>query len=390
MRNLFRLSLGLCCLVWIVGCASHKSNHVTAHEVNQLFHDAYFSSVEGIPTPEQLFELPASVKNEVRRKYTMQKRHSVSALEENEWLANYINASQGGFAYRDNITRVASETYADREGNCLSLVLLTAALAETLNINVEFQEVDVPPVWDKQGQFYFVNGHINLRLNSVESHQAVSLRKTKILIDFLPERAVRGYAKREVDRQTVIAMFYNNMAAESLVHKHYDRAYALLKQSLNAKPDFVPAINNLAVIYRHKSLLEASESAYKFALNIAPKQLNTLFNYAVLLGSQNRLEEWAEVHRVLELSRINNPYYYFDIAQQAYFDKEYREAILWYKRAVEKADYRHEFYFGLSRTYWATGDKKRAKKNMQKALALTGDLNSKKRYQAKLHAMKAH
>ena len=32
-----------------------------------------------------------------------------------------------------------------------------------------------------------------------------------------------------------------------------------------------------------------------------------------------------------------------------------QDALLWYKRAVDKADYRHEFYFGLSRAYWATG-----------------------------------
>lgn len=60
------------------------------------------------------------------------------------------------------------------------------------------------------------------------------------------------------------------------------------------------------------------------------------------------------------------------------------------KMAVDKADYRHEFFFGLSRTYWALGDEKRAKQNMEKALALSREAADKHRYQAKLQAMRQH
>lgn len=131
-----------------------------------------------------------------------------------------------------------------------------------------------------------------------------------------------------------------------------------------------------------------AESAYRAALSSSPKDLTTLFNLALILGEQGRLAEWAEVHKILELARINNPFYYYDMAQQAYFEQQYHEALVWYKRAVEKADYRHEFYFGLSRAYWATGDERRAQKHMAKALALTKDDIDKQRYQTKLNAMK--
>lgn len=216
------------------------------------------------------------------------------------------------------------------------------------------------------------------------------MSKRAIQIDFLPERAVRGYNKIRVDKQTVLAMFYNNVAAESLVLGDYDRAYGLLKLGLQQQADYVPALNTLAVLYRYKGLEQQAEILYKLALSVNDHNMNALYNYAILLGSQGRLDEWAKIHKILELDRIANPYYYYDMAQQAYFEREYQDALLWYKRAVDKADYRHEFYFGLSRAYWATGDERLAKKNMEKALSLTRDENNKIRYQAKLHAMKSH
>ena len=73
----------------------------------------------------------------------------------NEWLASYINASQTNsakidFRYQDNLTQIARETYAQR-GNCMSLVVMTSALADILNVGAEYQDIAIEPVWDKQG-----------------------------------------------------------------------------------------------------------------------------------------------------------------------------------------------------------------------------------------------
>lgn len=378
--------LGL--LVLIQGCASSTSQ-TRVNNVEQYFFDEHFSSVEGLIEPQALFSLSSQITQTLRQDF-QKSRMARDYTMANRWLANYINASNGGFVYQDNVTRIAQETFENRAGNCLSLVLLTASLAEVLDVNVEFQEVEVPPVWDKQGDFYLVNGHINLRLIPKETNDTYLVSTDAIQVDFLPERTMRGYGKKRIDKTTVMAMFFNNIAAESLVEGKYDTAYAYIKQSLLLKPEFVPALNTLAILYRYKRLDNQAETIYKLALSLEGEDPNALYNYAVLLSSQQRLEEWAEVHKILELARIRNPYYYYDMAQQAYFDHEYQTALTWYKRAVEKANYRHEFYFGLSRAYWVTGDGRRAQLNLERALELTGDEKNKLRYQSKLHAMKAH
>ncbi|PKH56770.1 hypothetical protein CXF83_06725 [Shewanella sp. Choline-02u-19] len=383
------LALLFSLLILLQGCSStNESSHQYALE--SYYHDEHFTRVNDLPAVESLFALSVSDITSVRNDLNRARLSKSSNVMRHQWLANYINAQDGGFRYADNLTRSASDTFGDREGNCLSLVLLTAAIAQELDIRVEYQEIDIPPVWDKQGGFYLVNGHINLKLLPQERGNVLNVSAGAIQIDFLPERAMQGYDKRRVSQSMIASMFYNNVAAEALVQGEYDKAYGLLKLSLQQDNQFLPAINTLAVLYRYRGLNTEAEALYRLALNINPDDMNALYNYAIILAEQDRLDEWAGVHKVLELARIRNPYYYYGMAQQAYFDKEYQAALNWYQRAIDKADYRHEFYFGLSRTYWATGDERRAEANMKKALALTNDSNNKRRYQSKLHAIQGH
>ena len=383
------LMLTLLLSSFIGGCASKTSTQDV--DLNTYFHDEHFTAVTTLPTPEDIFTLPEQALVDLKREL----KRSQSPLHQpkkmmHEWLADYINATDGGFRYADNLTRTASETFNDRQGNCLSLVVLTAALAEAVDVKVEYQDIGIPPIWDRQGGFYLVNGHINLKLLPADKSNVFNITTRSIQIDFLPERAMQGYSTQRINKSTVTSMFYNNLAAEALIVGNYDRAYGLLKLALAEQNQFLPALNTLAVLYRYKGLDAQAEALYRYALTVSPEDMNALNNYAIMLSVQNRLDEWAEVHKVLELARIRNPYYYYGMAQQAYLEREYQDALSWYKRAIAKADYRHEFYFGLSRTYWVIGDEQLAEKHLKKALSLTKDSKNKQRYQAKLHAMASH
>lgn len=359
-----------------------------AFKIANLFHDELFTPIDTVEV-DDIYRLPEPFVAQFRRQFQADNMLRSQSIIANEWLAQYIGAQDGGFEYRDNVTHTASETALNRQGNCMSLVVLSAALADVLNVPVEFYDIDIEPVWDRLGGFYLVNGHVNLSLLPAKDSHTVLFRGTDILVDFLPERSVRAYHKKTVNKRQLTAMFYNNIAAEALVDADYDTAYSLVKKSILLDPQYVAAINTIAVIYRHKGYEAEAEYAYRLALQVDSQDLTTLYNLALILGEQGRLQEWAEIHKVLELARINNPFYYYDMAQQAYFDKQYQDALVWYKRAVEKADYRHEFYFGLSRAYWATGEAGLAEKNLKRAMALSDTLH-KQGYQMKLQAMMQH
>ncbi len=370
------------------GCTSNRqmTNQIDNPDI---FNDALFSADIYVPAQEAIFALKEQDKVELKRAFARAQSKRPNTVSPHVWLGQYINAHKGGFTFQDHVTRVADVTMSDRQGNCMSLVVLSASLAEVLNIPIKIQDIAVEPIWDRRGGFYLVNGHVNLKLFAPVDNQSILVTQSEILVDFLPERAIRGYRLTEINKQRLMAMFYNNVAAEALVEDDYDTAYAYVKQALETDPFFVSAVNTLAVIYRHKGQDKLAETVYRHGIALDESNLITLYNLSLILGDQNRLDEWADIHRKLELARIANPFYYFDMAQQAYFDKEYQDALIWYKRAVEKADYRHEFYFGLSRAYWATGDERRAKKHMQKAIQLSSTDN-KHRYQLKLKAMEGH
>ncbi len=378
------------CFIFTVisGCSSTSPTKKTPN-VSSLFNDSEFTAVT-IPDTDAIFALPEKLKIEIRRDYARSGGITGTKVPVNKWLAEYIDAQNGGFEYRDHFTRMASITAEERAGNCMSLVVLSTAIADVLGVPVKFQDIDVEPIWDRRGGFYLVNGHVNMKLLHVDQTNTYSMRGSEILVDFLPERSIRAYRVKQINKQTLAGMYFNNVAAEALVKNDYDLAYALAKRAIELDPYYVNSINTLAVIYRHKGMDKLAEKAYRHVLQLEPKNITTLYNLAIILGEQERLEEWQQVHKVLEIARINNPFYYFDMAQQAYFEKQYQEALVWYKRAVDRADYRHEFYFGLSRAYWATGDQRRAKKNMEKAIDLSLDETSQHRYKGKLQAMLRH
>ena len=52
-----------------------------------------------------------------------------------------------GLEYDATSTRTASEAYAARAGNCLSLVIMTSAFAKALGLPVYYQRVFVDESW---------------------------------------------------------------------------------------------------------------------------------------------------------------------------------------------------------------------------------------------------
>src|SRR5262244_19819 len=76
------------------------------------------------------------------------------------------NKNQLKLEYDSEITRNAAEAFAARSGNCLSLVIMTAALAKELGLPVQFQRVFVDESVSRVDGTYFYVGHVNLNLGT--------------------------------------------------------------------------------------------------------------------------------------------------------------------------------------------------------------------------------
>ncbi|MBY5923005.1 tetratricopeptide repeat protein [Ferrimonas balearica] len=359
----------------LVGCAS-GSNTIEA-PAEHLFADQHFDASSAAPAVEAIFALSPEMVSTV---------NALSRAPDTRRALVALIREDGGIRYDNRQTQTAAETFAQRSGNCMSLVVMTTALADALQMPVRFQLVNAPPVWDRQGGLYLINGHVNVKLSAPYRPDELRISDGGVTIDFLPGNQLRGYEVIPLSREELIARYYNNLAAEAMVDGDLDRAYYLLKAALEQVPGHGDVWNTLGVLYRKAGLEAKAEAVYRYAASQPDSQLDALHNLSILLASQDRLLEWQQVHAQLELKRIRNPYYHFDMGEIAYRAGEYDKAVRFYRKAVDLAEYRHEFHFGLSRAYFQLGDLQLSARHLHRAEDLA-PRDEQARYQMKLLAL---
>lgn len=367
----------------MTGCAT-QSRSFTA-DYQPLLHDQLFvPPLKAIPTATDIFALTGdqlSMLDDIVKP----RLNSTGAMELVDGL---FKRDYGAFDYDNSYSRSASETLRHKAGNCLSLVIMTAAIAKHFDIPFKYQNIKSTPVWDREGDLYLINGHINIRLIAHVGDKWSSIyhpvATKSITIDFIPEASRRGIAREVIDESRVLAMFYSNLAADEMVRQNWSRAYWLLRAAIEKDADYPAVWNNLGVVYRNIQQDSLAEKAYRHALSIDPNDDNTVSNLVMLLLRQERYDEMYHYQRQYDLAQLNNPFYYFDRAELAYEQEDYYQAIHLYKKAIKRSDFVDRFYFGIFKSYWRLNKYGEARKYLELAERHSQDLKDRQRYNAKL------
>src|SRR5262249_17386985 len=138
--------------------------------------------------------------------------------------------------YDSAMTRNAAQAFDAREGNCLSLVIMTAAFAKELGLQVVYQSAFLEETWSRSGDLVLRSGRANITLGPRNVDYRYSVDNRSVTIDFLSPDSLRGLRTREIDESTVVAMFMNSRAAEALVQGRIDDAYAWARESIRKDP----------------------------------------------------------------------------------------------------------------------------------------------------------
>lgn len=298
-----------------------------------------------------------------------------------------FNHSKFNLLYDGKANTVADETFKNRAANCLSLTILAYALAEEAGLGVQFQEIDIPEFWTRQNGFSLLNGHVNLRLIPKSNPKITLFQVQSYQVDFDPNVSQHRFAKHIVNKQQVLAMFYNNKGADALVEQKFDEAYAYFKQALKVSNNFNSAIINLGILYRLAGYYPQSELAYKIALSNDTESLTALENLAYLYQFTHRDSLANELLQQVENKRASNPYYHINIAEQAFELQQYPLAIAHYKNAAKLDKKNHAVYFGLARAYFKLGDLSATKRNLLKAKEYSENEKDENLYQNKLNLL---
>ncbi len=371
-------------LFFLFACATSPQTK-TAPPLALLSHQAFESNTSNIETPAQIFSLPGTVIQDVRQQVLRYDR----AYDQQLALLRYIfhDENRDILEYVNNATLTATETLQLRVANCLSLTILAASLAEAVGFQVDFQDVAVPEYWINRSGSSVLNGHINLKLTPnllTLNNNGLYYQPQSYLIDFDRGTAQSQQQAKSLSRQVVIALFYNNKAADALLLQQYDLAFKYIQAALALAPEQAEIWNNLAVLYRKKELLTEAEQAYQYSLQLDPNNNNTLANLAVLYEKTDRVEQAKLLNQKVVSRRLKNPYYFVMLGNEALALGLQQQALLDFDKALRLQPKTAEAHFGMAQSYLALGNYQQAKKHLRAAGQSTEDKMMQRRYQNKL------
>jgi Tfp pilus assembly protein PilF len=303
-------------------------------------------------------------------------------------LEGFVDAIQNGtrlkLRYDSTSTRTAAEAFDLRAGNCISMVIMTAALAKELGLRVYYQRVFAEETWSRDGGILFRSGHVNLTLQRrLGDGDNSSDKDLQITIDFLPQEDVRGYRTRGLEERTVIAMFMNNRAAESLARGQLDDAIA-------RDDGFLDAYNTLGVVYNRHGNLGEAERVYRQLLKRDPENPTFISNLAAVLTAAGQEPAAQALLKTLRRIEPHPPFYFMDRARVAMDRGDYETAIGLFKRELARDPDYHAAHFGVAVAYFRLGDVASAQEHLTAAMQYSTTPRDHELYAAKLEWLQSH
>lgn len=378
--NAIRTLIAVLALAGLAGCAVEP----TAPPTREVFVDAAFRPPSVNIDPQEALRLSPAMQRFAETEMAAEIRSK--GLRHGLIDALY-NRGRLQLDYDAELTRTASEAFEARRGNCMSLVLMTAAFARHLNLPVRFNNVYLDEAWTRSNGMFFVAGHVNVSLGrplSAAGAFTVLGDPELLTIDFLPPDEVRGYRSHVVDESTVVAMFLNNRAAEALLEGRVDDAYWWARAAILTDSRWLSAYNTLAVLYRRKGLYGRAESTLRLVLDREPLNAQAMSNLVLVLGDAGRHEEAQLYAKQLAQIQPVPPYKYFDEGVAAMKAGEFAAARQLFRKEIARAAYVPEFHFWLALADYRLGNLPGARGELNKAMENSATIKDREVYRAKL------
>lgn len=375
-----RLLTGMLFGVLMSGCASLPESF-TASEL-PLNDDVFTQYHEYTPeSADEIFKLDAAA-----REFVDNSQSPLSGDGDNlkNLIRQIFDGGELGIRYITNANTIASETFANRAANCLSLTIMAKAMADYAGFNAVFYEVDIPEYWTRRSGVNLLNGHINLRVSVADTLRKNQISSHFIDVDFDPQTIRSHFPRNAISKEKVTAMFYNNKGADALLNNDDIKAYAYLRAAALLYPEFGSTWVNLGVLYRRHGLLDSARESYELALKLDSENLTAWENLALLHELEGRTAQARDIARSVRNKRESNPFYHFILGEEALDFGDPEQALIHYNRARRLDNSRHEIFFGMGKAHYELGNIDRAADFMKLAAKHAQNRQDEYRYMSKL------
>ena len=291
-------------------------------------------------------------------------------------LSGMVETGLMSLDYDDARTKTARETFHDRVGNCMSFTALFVALAREANLDVTFQTVDVPPIWYTDSELVILNNHVNALVTQTFGKRTV--------VDFNVMEMKGDYETRPVSDDYALALYFNNLAMDSLRAGDRLESFRLLKKSIETYPRIAGSWANLGVIYSRNSVEAHAIAAYEVALDLDKDHRPSLVNLSALYKRMGDTENAEHYARITKRYQEQNPYYHYYHAIAAYNTGDLASASERLRRAIKLKDSEHKFFKLKGMIAERQGDAASAIASFEQALELAVYADARRDYDNKI------
>ncbi len=343
-----------------------------------------FGSRPGIAQPDAVQRLAPEQEEDFLTYFNLPENQSVRPHMR---LAGYLFESTRTLQY-ENRTYTAAETLEFNGGNCLSLAILTTALARLVDLDINYQLVDSSPVFGLAGNLVSKEVHVK---TVVASHQEMTLDNISfqlsgsVVIDYFVSERRRFIGN--ISTTAFNAMYYLNIAGTALEEQDYNKAYWHVREALEHNPLDPTAWNIMAVIYRRAGQLAKAEEIYLFAIEHTEDKLTLLKNYRQLLTSQMRIAEAAVIESRLDNMKDPSPFHWYTLARNSYDTQDYAAAVRYFDKALAIAPYLHEAWLGKAQSFYQLDSLTETELALKMAIENADRKSTRSLYEAKLMAL---
>lgn len=381
-RGLLLAALLVALMLLLAGCATRPP----AASPEPLLADHLFPGSAAPVAPQQVFAL-----SEAMRRYADTTLAATATRRDPRRALIEALYGERALQYDTSRTRTAAEAFDARAGNCLSLVIMTAAFAKHLGLPVGYRQVLVDELYTREGGLTLASGHVNLVLSRLATRSPhTEAGGDDLSVDFLPPEQRRGQHSEPLEEARIVAMFMNNRAAESLTQGRVEEAYAWAREALRQDPQFLSAANTLAVVYHRAGRLPEAEAALRHVLHHDERHLAALSNLVSLLQQQQqRADEAAPLAARLAALQPEPPFQQYALGREALEQGRWADARRHFERELRRQPLQHEVHHALAIALWRLGEPAAALRHLQLAAEHGPTTGDRRRYGAKLEHLRA-
>ena len=370
----------LLCCISILGC-SNSVERTTKPSYPQT-NDALFASISTpIPSFDSLVMLTPSQVDDI---HYFVRRDDIAQLPINKQAHAYLVKKLVNFNYEgENLS--ATEALAKGSGNCMTLALLSYAVAKELDVQVVFQVMHTAPMLQELSTNLAVTSdHVRTFLYVEEDKDEgfYFTNRKYMVMDYFPGRYDRG--GQMIDEDQFIAMYYRNLAADALLNDELTLSFALLKRGASYDPDYAPILNMMAIVHRRAGDEDTAEDFYRYGLEVSESKISLLSNYHYLLISQGKLDSAEQIKQTLLSLDDPTPYSWYLLGKSSLEEGDYSSAYIYLIKFLKNSPYYHQAYIELASAQYALGKKSAAEESLKTALEYTQRSKTQRQYRAKL------